>query len=281
MARESAAGPPACGADAGGARLRDLHLGVHGQAQGGGRARTGPCCAWLRGGCSYVRSPPRTRVLQLAPLRLRASTFEIWGALANGARLVLLPTPGRRSLAALARVAGARRQVTHAVADGGAVPPDGRRAAGRACGGSTAGGRRRRQSAGAGAAGCWRRLRAAAGQRVRADREHDVLRTLAPVDGGRRRADTVPIGRPIANTRRMCWTRTGEPVPVGVPGELFLGGDGRGARLLGAAGADGGAVRARPVRAWAGRRGCTARGDRVRRRAGRARWSFSAGSTTR
>ena len=39
-------------------------------------------------------------------------------------------------------------------------------------------------------------------------------------------AATVPIGRPLANTTARVLDRSGEPVPLGSAGELFVGGDG-------------------------------------------------------
>ena len=43
---------------------------------------------------------------------------------------------------------------------------------------------------------------------------------------GRGSSMTVPIGRPIANTDVFILDAAGEPVPVGVPGELYIGGVG-------------------------------------------------------
>ena len=100
------------------------------------------------------------------------------------------------------------------------------------------------------------------------------FRSQTPANGPRSRRSGVRSG----TRRSMCWTASLSPVPAGVIGELYVAGARSGARLPGPAGADGGAVRRRPVRRVAA--GCTARA--TGRAGGRtARWSSSAGRTTR
>ena len=40
----------------------------------------------------YVRLGPDEVILQMGPISFDASTFEIWGSLLNGGRLVLMPS---------------------------------------------------------------------------------------------------------------------------------------------------------------------------------------------
>ena len=69
---------------------------------------------------------------------------------------------------------------------------------------------------------------------------------------------TVPIGRPIQHTTVYILDPHGQPVPIGVTGELYTGGDGLARGYAGNPAATARALRARPVRAAA--RACTGPG---------------------
>ena len=60
-------------------------------------------------------------------------------------------------------------------------------------------------------------------EHVRPDRDHDLVDLRAREHGRARRCT---IGRPIANTSLYILDAQLEPVPVGVAGELWIGGDG-------------------------------------------------------
>ena len=161
--------------------------------------------------------------LQFAPLSFDASTFEIWAPLLNGGRLVLCP-PGLPSLEELGRViqdqgvstlwltAGLFQQmIDHQLNDlagvrqllaGGDVlsPPHVAKA-----------------------------LRCLPGCRVingYGPTENTTFTCCHTLTAGHQIGERVSIGRPIANTRVYVLDRYGEPVPIGVPGELYAGGDG-------------------------------------------------------
>ncbi len=56
--------------------------------------------------------------------------------------------------------------------------------------------------------------------------ETTVVATMADVSAGGCAGGEVPIGRPISHVRTYVLDRHGEPLPVGVPGELYIGGAG-------------------------------------------------------
>jgi amino acid adenylation domain-containing protein len=172
----------------------------------------------------YVELGPDETLLAFAPAAFDASTFELWGALLNGARLVIAP-PGPLTTGELAelverekvstmwltaglfqRVVDDRpemlRPLRQLLSGGDVLSPDHVRRALEALkpGATLVNGYGPTETT---TFACAHRMRAG-----------------EAVEG------PIPIGRPIASTRVYILDAAGEPVPVGVTGELYIGGDG-------------------------------------------------------
>jgi aspartate racemase len=166
--------------------------------------------------------------LQLAPISFDASTLELWGPLLTGGRLAVLP-PG---LPTVARIGAAVRRhgvttlvlttgLFHQVVDAGLE------------GLSTL-----RQLLTGGdvlsADHAARAVRALPGTRiVNAYGPTEVTVISTAHDVADTHGEAVPIGRPIGNTEVYVLDGNGTPVPVGVPGELHVGGPGLALGYLG------------------------------------------------
>jgi amino acid adenylation domain-containing protein len=175
--------------------------------------------------CNGFRLGPGAVVLQLAPVAFDAATFEIWGPLLHGGTLVLAPQgqPSLRELAALLRLhrittlwltaglfdamvedqADALAGVSQVLAGGDVLSP-------------------------------------ALVQRLldRMPPGHMLINGYGPTEattftschrlaaGERVDPAAVPIGRPIAGTQVRIVDPAGQLCPIGVPGELQIGGVG-------------------------------------------------------
>ncbi|HEX8825306.1 MAG TPA: amino acid adenylation domain-containing protein, partial [Archangium sp.] len=172
---------------------------------------------------TYAHFGPDETVLQFAPLAFDASTLELWGALLNGGRLAVFPPHmpsleelggfiARNGITTMWLTAGLFHQlVDHALE---ALAPVRQLLAGGDV------------------------LSPSHVQRV-VDRypgcrvingygptENTTFTCCYPVPVGERLTGSVPIGRPISNTRVYVLDAAMAPVPVGAPGELYTGGDG-------------------------------------------------------
>jgi amino acid adenylation domain-containing protein len=172
----------------------------------------------------FMALGPEVVFLQYAPISFDASTLEIWGPLLNGGRLVIAP-PGLQSLADLGRLirdgginalwltsalfnqmvadqldslAGVRQML--AGGEALSVPHVRRLLDAMAPGGCLINGY---------------------GPTENTTFSCTYAMTVDTEIGG-----SVPIGRPISNTRVYILDGRRQPVPVGVWGELYIGGDG-------------------------------------------------------
>jgi aryl carrier-like protein len=170
-----------------------------------------------------VELSPRDVLLQLAPFAFDASTFEIWGALLNGGRVALAP-PGTPSVEEIGNLLE-RHSVTtlflttglfHRMVDDGLDRL------------ATV----RQVITGGEVLSVLHFRRALRGMphslliSAYGPTENTTYTTCGPPAGPDKLAGAVPLGRPIANTRTYLLDRDLQPVPIGVPGEIYAAGDG-------------------------------------------------------
>ncbi|MGZ6505367.1 MAG: non-ribosomal peptide synthetase, partial [Tumebacillaceae bacterium] len=171
----------------------------------------------------YVRFAPDEVFLQFANISFDAATFDIWGSLLNGAKLVLYP-PQKASLEELGRVIREQGITTlflttamfHQMAE--TQWEDLVRVRQLLAGGemmSVALVKKLFQKA-----PDWHFYH------VYGPTESTTFTTCQRIDRQTNIEASVPIGRPIANTTLYVLDRNKQPVSVGVAGELFIGGDG-------------------------------------------------------
>jgi amino acid adenylation domain-containing protein len=174
-------------------------------------------------GTNYCHFGPDETFLQFAPPSFDASTFEIWGALLNGGRLALMPqeTPSLEDLLQAVRQYGVTTLwltagLFHLMVD---EHPGGLRSLRQLLAGGDI----------------------LSAQHSRTFLEHAPETTLIngygptenttftcchTIRAGDYLADSIPIGKPVSNSRVYILDRDMNPVPAGEIGELYAGGDG-------------------------------------------------------
>jgi aspartate racemase len=172
---------------------------------------------------NYIELGPDEVFLQFAPISFDASTLELWGSLLNGAKLVVCPA-GRLSLEELGRVIRERGVTTlwltaalfHQMVDTQIESLRGVRQL--LAGGETLSVPHVREM-----------LQVIGRNRLingYGPTENTTFTCCHVMSADTLIEHTVPIGRPIANTRVYVLDPHLQPVPVGVYGELYIGGDG-------------------------------------------------------
>ena len=161
--------------------------------------------------------------LQLAPISFDAATFEIWGSLLNGAKLVLLPG-NKPSLAELGQAID-RYQITtlwltaglfHLMVD---ERIDDLKPLRQLIAGGDVLSRTHVRKVLATLPHC---------QLINGygPTENTTFTCCYPIERTDPLVTSVAIGRPIANTQVYILDADRQPVPIGIAGELYIGGDG-------------------------------------------------------
>jgi amino acid adenylation domain-containing protein len=173
---------------------------------------------------NYIRVTTADVVAQISNCSFDAATFEVWGALLNGARLAVIPkevllSPG--DFATQIREQGVTVMfLTTALFNEMArsVPTAFAKLRYLLFGGETV---KPHWVAEVLKHGPPENL-----LHVYGPTESTTFATWHRVQSVPKDAATVPIGRPVANTTVYLFDRYLQPVPIGVPGEIYVGGDG-------------------------------------------------------
>ncbi|WP_375772564.1 non-ribosomal peptide synthase/polyketide synthase [Archangium gephyra] len=174
-------------------------------------------------GIHYAHLGPEQTFLLLAPISFDASTLELWGPLLFGGRLVVFPPQSPSDLELLSQVLTRHRVTTlhltaglfsqvvehkpeclrglHQLLTGGDVV-------------SAPHVRRVLESLGLPVTACY------------GPTESTLFTSCFRMSRPQQVGSSVPIGSPIANTQVYLLDASFQPVPSGVPGELFIGGEG-------------------------------------------------------
>ncbi|WP_143088765.1 non-ribosomal peptide synthetase, partial [Paenibacillus algorifonticola] len=173
---------------------------------------------------NYIAIQPEDRMLQLSNYVFDGSLFDIFGALLNGAQLRLLTKETLLDIEALSECIH-REQITvffittalfNTLVD---INADALRNVRRILfGGEKVSVRHVRQALSS--------IGANKLIHVYGPTESTVFATFHPINEIEETAATVPIGRPIANTGAYVLSPDRQLSPIGVPGELYLSGDG-------------------------------------------------------
>jgi amino acid adenylation domain-containing protein len=171
----------------------------------------------------YVRLSAADTVAHLSNPAFDAATFEIWGALLNGARIAIIPRDAVLSLGGFAEALN-RHGVTTMFVTTALFNQIARDA-------PSALSRRQVLFGGEAVEPRWvdaalREGRPARLLHVYGPTETTTYATWHEICGVDPRAATIPIGRPIANTEVYLLDARGEPAAPGMPGEIHIGGPG-------------------------------------------------------
>ena len=173
---------------------------------------------------NYVRLGPDDGVAQASNASFDAATFEVWGALLNGARLVVLQKATLMDAQSLAEAIASQRITTLFLTTAlfnrlsHASPPPFAALTHLLFGGERAD-----------PGSVLRVLEHGAPRRlihVYGPTETTTFATWYSVTEGNELRNHVPIGGPISNATAYIVNRDGQPQPIGVVGELLIGGDG-------------------------------------------------------